>query len=520
MRAIVAGGGLAGMVAATHLAEAGATVTVLEKQPYLGGRLSTPMNESFDHQGKTWDFPVEHGIHGYWWQYRNLFRLLEQQGLRHRLIDSKSQELVIWLDGDHPRFMEVGDRVRDSALPEPFCFMELLREREFQRLAFSSGPVAMWKMARDLGHAFAFDPAFDMEMYERLSVEQWIGAWPAHMREFFRAMTHSAFFIDVENTSLGAFLTSLQFYTVTDKRAIGFEYMDGDTNECVLEPLAANIRAKGGRVLTGNTVEDVLVEQGRVTGVVAHDGRRSRKLKADALVLALDPPGMKGLRSGALGSALPELQVPKGVHSLSVRLWFEGRPGPDRSTNGMFASPDRAGAAGIDNYFWLSTIQKPYVEWAESCGGSTIEAHQYGLRAKASADRDDEEILDAVTGTVEAAWPGVRGTLVHRHLKRNPPTHTEFNPGTWDLLPEVTTKIPNVALCGDWIRPRYPVLYLERTASTGLDAARAVAPSLGIDARDMDEVMPLHPPSPGFLRTRAILRGMRDLGLLPDLSRR
>ena len=513
-RAIVVGGGMAGMAAAANLAEAGAKVTVLEKAPFLGGRYSTPLTQTFQDQGREWTFPVEHGIHGFWRQYRNMFRLLEKHGLRSRLRDSGKNELVFWMKGDKPRFVEVGDRVRQSRLPEPFCFMELIREPEFLKLALKGGPK-MAQVSWDLTHAFAFDPDRDMDDYEKLTVGQWIGGWPEHMKKFFTAMTHSSFFIEAEQTSLGAFLASLHFYTVCDKRDIGFDYMDGSTEECVLQPLKKYVEDRGGRVLTENPVTEVLFEDGRAVGVMADDHNgRNRKLTADAVVLALDPPGMKGIRHGGLAEVLDDVYVPRGVHSMSIRLWFSKSPAAHRADTGMFAGPD------INNYFWLSKIQRPYIEWAQATGGSCIEAHIYGENAAIAATLDDDEVMRRAVKTVETCWPNVAGSSIHTHLKRNGPTHVEFNPGTLALLPEVTTRCPNLVLAGDWIKPKHNVLYLERTASTGLEATQALAGVLDLDESVIDDVIPLHPPSPGFVRYQAIARGLRDLGLLPDLSKR
>lgn len=505
---------MAGMAAAANLAEAGAIVTVLEKQPYLGGRYSTPLTQTFEDGGRDWTFPVEHGIHGFWRQYRNMFRFLDKHGLRHRLRDSGRNELVFWMKGDRPRFVEVGDRVRKSKLPEPFCFMELIREPEFLKLALKGGPK-MAQVSLDLTHAFAFDPDRDMDEYEKLSVGQWIGAWPEHMKKFFTAMTHSSFFIEAEKTSLGAFLASLHFYTVCDKRDIGFDYMDGSTQECVLDPLTAYIEERGGRVLCDNEVHEVVLDGDRATGVVASDrnGKR-RTLKADAVVIALDPPGMKKLRHGDLERVLRDVHVPRGVHSMSIRLWFSKSPSPKRADTGMFAGPD------INNYFWLSKIQKPYIAWSQATGGSCIEAHIYGENAEIASKLDDAEVMRRAVKTVETCWPNVAGSSIHSHLKRNPPTHVEFNPGTLALLPEVTTRSPNIVLCGDWIKPKHNVLYLERTVSTGLEATHALAGELGLDRSKMDELLPLHEPSQGFKTYQAISRGLRDLGLLPNLAKR
>jgi uncharacterized protein with NAD-binding domain and iron-sulfur cluster len=54
--AVVAGGGLAGITAACHLADAGHRVTLLEKRPFLGGR-------SYSYTDKATGTVVDNGQH-------------------------------------------------------------------------------------------------------------------------------------------------------------------------------------------------------------------------------------------------------------------------------------------------------------------------------------------------------------------------------------------------------------------------------------------------------------------------
>ena len=79
-RAVVIGGGIAGLAAATTLAERGVAVTVLEREPQLGGRVA------------SWPITLpdgtrllmERGFHAFFRQYSYL------RGLMRRWEDRKS----------------------------------------------------------------------------------------------------------------------------------------------------------------------------------------------------------------------------------------------------------------------------------------------------------------------------------------------------------------------------------------------------------------------------------------------
>ncbi len=504
---LVVGGGMAGMTAAAALAGARVKVTVLEREPQLGGRWGVVDQTSFVHGDQRWTFPVERGIHGFWRQYRNLRSLLERHDLGRHIVSSGRQELCVWLDGDQPRFMDVGDSVRDSPLPEPFAFAGLLTDPEFRRQALRANPLKMLGVARDMSHVFAFDPARDMAEYDRMNVEQLVRDWPPFMRAFFEALVHMAFWVEARDCGLGAFLTSLQHYTVCDKRDIGFDYLGDDTQTCVFGPLAQVVEAAGGQVRCDTEVDELLFEEGRVVGVRIGEER----LRTAAVVLAVDPGSLKRLYAGELAQALPP--PPQALPHNTLRLWFSGRPEIARASNGMVVAPD------IDNYFWLSSIQRPFEQWSRATGGSVIECHQYGANAQRALHMSDDQVIESCTRTVEAIWPGVAGSRVHSHLLRGRIGHPWLSPGAWRKLPDVKTSIPNLSLAGDWVQPSWTSFFLERATRSGLQAAHELASVLGVPRSALPAVLDPHPPSPGFRRYQAIAQQMRSLGLLPNLDR-
>ena len=81
-RAAVIGAGIAGMSAATLLAERGFEVDIYERDNFLGGKLGSWPHTFSD----SYSTNVEHGFHAFFRQYYNLRRILGKVGADRNLI--------------------------------------------------------------------------------------------------------------------------------------------------------------------------------------------------------------------------------------------------------------------------------------------------------------------------------------------------------------------------------------------------------------------------------------------------
>ncbi len=200
----------------------------------------------------------------------------------------------------------------------------------------------------------------------------------------------------------------------------------------------------------------------------------SASLDADALVLALDPAALARLLGAKRQRVLGAACIPAGLPSVVVRLWFRARPAENRHSSGIFSGME------ADNFFWLDRFQRRFTDWSTVTGGSALELHLYGARARRAAAEADGAVLDRVRVLVSRVWPELTGREVFAHVQRNAPTHSAFAPGSTARLPTVSTRVPKLMLAGDFVRAPHAALYLERATMTGLEAARQVTVELGL----------------------------------------
>lgn len=453
-RVAVVGGGIAGLAAATGLAERGVAVEVLEREPYLGGRAGSWTEPLPD------GTPVSmgRGFHAFFRQYYNLRALLRRG-------DPGLERLVPL--ADYPLVDAQGRRDTFRGLPRTPPWNAALfalrsptfRPRDLLGLdARAAAPLAAVSVP---------------EIYEALdgtdarSFLEQIRFPPAARHLAFEVFSRS-FFAPPQDMSAAELATMFHIYFLGSSEGLMFDVPDGAFADALWEPLRHYLTTRGVVFRTGTSVSAVHRDPG--TGRFRLHGDAATE--ADAVVLATDVAGLREIvAASGLGpeSWRDDVAALRSAPPFLVqRLWLDSPVRADR--------PPFLGTGGLDpldNVSVLDRYERDAASWAARTGGSVVELHAYSAAAPPGVDDDawTAELRKRCTERLHALYPETAGARVVGELVQWRADCPLFGVGDFARRPTVDTPVDGLVLAGDGIRIDLPVALMERAASTGWQAA-------------------------------------------------
>ncbi|MFI9467003.1 FAD-dependent oxidoreductase [Streptomyces sp. NPDC052492] len=454
----VVGGGIAGLAAATALAERGVAVTLYESRPYLGGRVGGWPVDLEDGTPAT----MSRGFHAFFRQYYNLRGLL-------RRTDPALERLTPL--PDYP--LRHSDGMHDS-------FRHVPRTPPWSALGFAALSPSFPLRELPRMNAAAALPLLDVrvpDVYDRLdpvSAHDFLDAvrFPRSARHLAFEVFSRSFFADPKLLSAAEMALMFHIYFLGSSEGLLFDVPGAPFPAALWEPLAALLGRHGAELRTATPVEHVepLADGGHVV-TTARDERRH-----DTVVLALDAAGLRGLveRSERLGDAPWRECVARLRNAppfLVSRLWLDRPVASDRP--GFLGT---SGYGSLDNVTVLERYEDEAARWASRTGGSVVELHAYALPAGSAPEVEQKRLLDQL----HRVYPETRraGIVDVRHeWAADCPL---FPVGGYEDRPTVRTPDPGVVMAGDLIRTSLPVALMERAATTGFLAANALLERWGV----------------------------------------
>ena len=430
-RAVVIGGGPAGIKAAHVLVKAGVDVTLLESSPVLGGLAS-----SFDVQGVR----MERYYHFVCKGDDHLVDTLSELGLSHRLR---------WRDSRMAYF--VGGRIYPFLTP-----LELLR---FSPLSLTDRlrAGAAVKLAQRMKEEDLAEERAIPWLKRMFGESSYRVIWEPLMR--FKFAEHAA---DISAAWIWARMVRLsRSRTSPWREELG--YIEGGS-KVVLEGLGRDFEARGGRVVLSAAVERIVIAGGRATGVrvggetIAADAVISTATTSRfrQMVPDLDGPYVEGLKR------IPTI----GIFCLFLRLEHPVTPFFWVNTN-----DPRVPFAGMIEYTNLNPLP-------ELGGDRILYVPQYLSADDPRYAQSDEEVLRRYTDALALIHPAfdrrwVKFSAVFRDRFAQPICLTDYRTST----PSVQTPVLNLFLTDSCqLHPH------DRTISgsfgLGLEAARRARAAL------------------------------------------
>ncbi|WP_286130803.1 FAD-dependent oxidoreductase [Nostocoides sp. Soil756] len=466
---VVVGGGIAGMTAALGLAERGVRVTLLERGERLGGRVASWPVTLPDGSPSQ----MSRGFHAFFRQYYNLRAVL-------RRTDPTLARLRPL--ADYPLVREGGASDSFAGIPRtpPLNLAAFVARSPSFGVAGLRGvdvEQALGMLDVDFPATFeALDGVSAAEVLDRLH-------FPEEARHLALEVFARSFFAAPEEFSGAELLAMFHLYFVGSAEGLLFDVPRDDYDTTLWGPLGRHLHGLGVEVAVGREVTAVLESAGGRLAVhhrAAAGGDPGRGVDADAVVLALDPVGLRDVVAGSprLGgiddAGLGWRERVAGVRSAPAfavwRLWLDGRVRADR--------PPFLGTSGygpLDNVSVLERFEDHAALWADAHHGSVVELHAYAVPEGTTEDDLRARMLDAL----HRVYPETAAlTAVHDEwLVERDCVLVGLEP--WASRPGVVTPDARLVLAGDAVRCDLPVALMERAATTGWLAADALLTGWG-----------------------------------------
>ncbi|WP_040841748.1 NAD(P)/FAD-dependent oxidoreductase [Nocardia brevicatena] len=466
---VIVGAGIAGLTAATALAERGIGVEIVERRHYLGGRVG----------GWTDTLPdgtpiaVNRGFHAFFRQYYNLRQLLRRTDPQLRRLEGVD---------DYPLVDAHGRR--DT-------FRHLPRHPPWNALAFAvrSRTFPLRDLHRIDGRAAA--PLADVsvpaiyELLDHVDAETFLQRinFPETARHLAFDVFSRSFFSSPTQLSAAELATMFHIYFLGSSEGLLFDVPTSNYDTALWSPLQNYLHSRGARIRTDTTVTAVHPD-GTGFRVCEHDGGAAT---ADAVVLATDITGLRRIveHSPRIGDTAWRSSIQRLRNAppfLVHRLWLD-RP-VARHRPAFLAT---GGLPPLDNISVVNRYENQARTWADRRHGAVVELHAYAIpRQRTPAQARD--IRARLLARLNSLYPE---TAAARILGEHLQWHEDcplFGVGDHAHRPTVHTPHNHLVLAGDGIRIDLPVALMERAATTGWAAANSLLTGWGLPGHDLHTV--------------------------------
>jgi phytoene dehydrogenase-like protein len=407
-RIVVIGGGLAGLTAATLLARAGMSVTVIERSTETGGRARTSVADGFY---------LNQGPHAIYTAGPSV-KILKELGIRYTGKKVTTGGYYALKNG--------------KKYPMPGSLRQFLTTRLLKGLGSKIEAIRFFASLRKI----------NSEYIQKISLEEWINK-NIHNSEvkdvvkmFSRITTYAN---DVETQSAGATLTQLQIAF-----AGGVIYLDGGW-QTLVNSLTEAAHDAGVNILIGKRVTRIENVDNNISQpwlVHLSDGSTN---SFQALIMAVGPKDVYDLlkqssvASSAFLSQIVKRTNPVRAATLDIALT-------------TLPKPNIFGAYGVDNPLYLST-HSAFARLAPN-GGALIHVMKYLGSSMQPDPKADREELEKLMDLVQPGWRKV--VVKERFLPNMIVSNALVDASQGGIYGRPDVKVPgteNLYIVGDWVGP-------------------------------------------------------------------
>ncbi|HEY9764438.1 MAG TPA: 9,9'-di-cis-zeta-carotene desaturase [Trichocoleus sp.] len=473
MRVAIVGAGLAGMVTALELVDAGHEVEIFESRPFVGGKVGSWVDPDGNH--------IEMGLHVFFGCYYNLFELMQKVGAFDHLLLKEHTHTFINRGGQTGaldfRFITGAPF---NGLKAFFTTSQLsVMDKVQNAIALATSPVVRGLVD--------FEGAMKtIRSLDNISFADWFrkqGGSNGSLKRMWNPIAYALGFIDTENMSARCMLTIFQLFAARTEASV-LRMLEGSPDTYLHQPIVKYLTERGTQIHTRRGVRQVLFEgEGdatQVTGLVVAQGETEETITADAYVCACDVPGVKRLIPEAWRqwSQFDNIYKLDAVPVATVQLRFDGWV---TELNDPQARKQLQKAAGLDNL--LYTADADFSCFADMALTSPSDYYREGEGSLLQVvltpgdpfiKQSNEEIAQHVLKQVHDLFPSSRELNMtwYSVVKLAQSLYREA-PGMDPYRPDQATPIANFFLAGSYTQQDY-IDSMEGATISGRRAAKAV----------------------------------------------
>lgn len=450
-RVAVIGAGIAGISAASNLAERGFEVSLFEKETYLGGKVGA---WTFESKGET--LHMEHGFHAFFRQYYNLLDYMRRIGAHKNLIPIDDY-VILFGKGEQQGFKDLD--------PTPGINIFSLRKKGVYGIGTLLNPFSIFLLDLLRYNKEKIFKKYDKQSFETYARRTFL---PKKMRLVFNSFAR-AFFSEPEKMSMAELIKGFHFYFLSNEDGLLYDVLNDDFYASFLSYCEAHLVKYNTQIHLNTPVHEIKQSGGQFLV----NGK-----SYDYVVLCTDVKQIKPLlkHSPAL-QQYSEFNTSLGQLKQSdryavLRVWtnrFETQKLP------FFIFTDRLKA--LDSITLYHRMEKTSGEWSKKNKGGIFELHSYALPDSLT---DDEAIKEQLLNELYYYLPELKGMdIVHSHFQHRhdfPAFHVGLHAGR----PEIKTQIPNLFLAGDWVKQDNCTMLMEAAYTSGAQAANYILEKEGL----------------------------------------
>lgn len=471
----IVGAGLAGMVAAMDLADAGHDVELFEVRPFVGGKVSSWKDKDGNH--------IEMGLHVFFGCYYNLYGIMQRTGSFDPYLRLKEHTHTFVNEGG-----KLGELDFRFPIGAPVSGLQAFARTEQLGVGDKLANALRLGTSPIVRALVDFDGGMDMVRdLDDITFSEWFmrfGGSRGSIERMWDPIAYALGFIDCDHISARCMLTIFMLFAIRTEASV-LRMLEGSPQTYLHDPIIKYLEDRNVKINLRSAVRDIVHEvdaEGKPTHVKGlqisgEDGMR----EFDVVVGACDLPGIKkvlpeSFRKIDMFNNIYELDcVPIATVQLRFDGWVTEMQDVERMMNVSGDQSDGKGG-GIDNLLYSPDAEfSCFADLAVTSPGDYYKEGEGSLMQAVfdsrAFERSEEQIVKDCIEQMHMLFPSSKklNCTWSSVVKLGQSLYRE-KPGQDKFRPSQATPVPNFFLAGSYTYQDY-IDSMEGATKSGIMAA-------------------------------------------------